>query len=172
MNELTMNRDRAFVITLLVIFVGPVIFGCLPVPVKRTVVVIPETEVTVTDADSAQPVEGATVFLRREHLGPPPRELLDTALKLTDGQGRVSFEQEEVRETHMPLMMHGVPQRRFTICVSHPGYQTELTDWETYLVETGGQLSDDDLPWILDFALETGEPSDCPDIEEHHDIEE
>ncbi len=154
---------KAVVIGVLLAWVAPYLMGCLPIPVRRTAVVVPEAEVAIIDGESGAPVEGAVVELRRIHMGPPPSELLGTWEATSDDQGWAYFEEETERETHMPLMMHGVPQRQFTLCVRHEGYETEISDRERQLVETGGQLDDEKFPWVVEFEMTPGEATDCPD---------
>ena len=137
--------------------------GCLPIPVPRTVVVVPDAQVEVVDGETGQPLEGAIVELRRIHMGPPPAELLDHWEVSTDDSGTVTFTKETERERHMPLMMHGVPQRKFSLCVRHEGYETEVGGRSRELVESGGRLDDEEFPWEVVFQLTRGEESDCPD---------
>lgn len=96
--------------------------GCLPIPWERVVVVRPEVEYRVEEAETGEPIEGITVELCRIRSGPPPSELRQSWTRTTDADGRVTFSYETETETYYPLMMHGKEQRRWTHCLRADDY--------------------------------------------------
>ena len=103
--------------------------ACCPFPKKRTTLIRPEGTVRVLDAASGEPLEGAEVVLRRVRVGPPPHIETHSWTAVTDARGEASFEMELGTETVMPLMMHGVPQWGFEVCVTSPGRDGAWSSW-------------------------------------------
>jgi hypothetical protein len=103
--------------------------GCCPFPWKRTTLIRPEGTVVVRDAATGKPVPGATVVLRRYRVGPPPHVESHRWESVTDGEGEAAFELELAKETVYPIMMHGVPQWGFDVCVRRGGYSGASSDW-------------------------------------------
>ena len=101
----------------------------------RVIVRSPGVEVTVVDEGSGEAVQDARVRLCRIRIGPPPDEVLDEWTKTTGPDGRASFEYRRDEETVMPLMIHGVPQRAWELCVEADGH-APMSD--EILVETAG----------------------------------
>ena len=83
----------------------------------RAIVRSPEVDVRVIDQQSGERVEGASIELCRVRIGPPPDAVVDRWEQTTDADGRVSFDFVGGSETTMPLMMHGVAQRAWEVCV-------------------------------------------------------
>lgn len=93
--------------------------ACCPIPVSRAVSERPDLTVEVFDS-SGLPAAGATVTVRRAIVGPPPKTETHRWTTTTDLHGRAHLPAIEVRETTLPLMMHGVPWYGWQVCASTP----------------------------------------------------
>lgn len=135
--------------------------SCCPFPWPRVTLIRPGGTVRVLDAQKGEPLEDATVIVRRYRLGPPPRIETHTFEERTDASGEASFEIELGKETVMPLFMHGVPQWAFEVCVVHEGHVSASRDWLVVSPQADrkkvGQIEE-----TLVFELEAGESSGCP----------
>lgn len=135
--------------------------GCCPFPWKRTTLIRPDGTVTVVDADTGEPLDGATVVLRRYRVGPPPRIETHRWESDTGPDGEASFEMELAKETVMPLMMHGVPQWGFEVCVRHEGHSALTTSWLVVDPQADrGRVGRIQEPLVV--QLERGEAEACP----------
>ena len=101
--------------------------GCIPV--WRSTLLRPNGAVVVRDAQSDAPIEHARVVVRRYNLGPPPQRKSHQYIDYTATDGRVRFAPLSGHEWVMPLMMHGVPQWAFDVCVDAPGYHGQTVGW-------------------------------------------
>lgn len=135
----------------------PLMSGCIPVP--RSVVLQPQGAVVVRDQDSGAPIAAARVLLRRYNLGPPPRRESRRFTANSDASGRALFTLETGHEWVMPLMMHGVPQWAFDVCIAAPGYQARAVAWFVQ----GMWTADEDRKPRADLlvALRRGPDQDC-----------
>jgi len=79
--------------------------------------------------DTGDPVEDATVVVRRYRVGPPPHIETHRFEARTDTDGEATFEIDVGKESVMPLMMHGVPQWGFEVCATAPGYSSAHSSW-------------------------------------------
>ena len=102
--------------------------GCV-IPVYRSTVLLPTGTVIVRDTESHAPIDHARVFVRRYNVGPPPRRQSHQYIGITAADGRTSFTLVKGHEWAMPLMMHGVTQWAFDVCVDAPGYQGRPAAW-------------------------------------------
>ena len=98
-------------------------------PCHRTVLARPEGTIHVIDAATRAPIPGATVTVARYRLGPPPRVETDRWTLTTDSSGAASTSLADRGEWVMPLMMHGVPQWAWEVCVSAPGHSAVVATW-------------------------------------------
>lgn len=94
----------------------------------------PELNVRVVDADSGDPRGDARVVLCRVRIGPPPDEQLDVWTARTDEDGRASFGYRERFERVMPLLPHGVPQRAWHVCAGAEGYPLQAPGGDSRLL--------------------------------------
>lgn len=134
---MTPTTTRALLAFGVATLVASVLSGCFCTK-QRTIVQSPAVVVEVVDQESGEPVEGARVKMCRIQIGPPPSEVLDRWETRTDADGRASFAGSTTSETVMPLMMHGVPQRGWELCVEHDEYAmvTSARDGGYLLVES------------------------------------
>ena len=105
----------AMALGLLIVLVLPCL-GC-PIPIPRSTVLQPKVTLQVQDP-AGNPVAGAPVAVT---LGSQPHSRRHhTRVFITDRTGHVGL--EEIRKTKwvMPLMLHGVPQYFWEICISTP----------------------------------------------------
>lgn len=148
-----MNSSRDDCIQLLrpcfFVFLGLSIFGCLPIPSEREILLRPAVDFLVESEESGKPVEGANVLLCRKRIGPPPSELLDVWTATTNSKGEASFSYKEGKETVYPLMMHGKSQRRWQFGVRAEGYEQLHRE-----AETGATSSVDLLTEEMDYEPE------------------
>lgn len=125
------------------------------IPVWRQTLLRPAGAVVVRDAATAAPIVGAQVLVRRYNIGPPPRKQSHAWPAVTDAAGRAHFTLLTGREWVMPLMMHGVPQWSFDVCVNAPGYAGRSMRWLTQGMWTGDE--DRATQPDLELALSPGE---------------
>lgn len=95
--------------------------GCIPV--WRKTLLCPAGVVRVHDATTGAPLAGARVIVRRYNVGPPPSRESHRFEAVTAPDGRAVFKAQTAHEWVMPLMMHGVPQWAFDICVDADGHR-------------------------------------------------
>lgn len=126
--------------------------GCIPIP--RTTALRPAGTVQVRAADTGAPIAAARVLVRRFNLGPPPRRETHRHEGRTGEDGRATFQAETAREWVMPLMMHGVPQWAFDVCVDAPGFAGRAAAWHIDHGEPPAQPLPD-----LTIALQRGAAS-------------
>ncbi len=103
--------------------------GCCLLPWPRSALLRPAGVVVVRDGTTGAPLPGAKVTVRRFNLGPPPATEDRRYLARTDLQGRAAFTALTSREWVLPLMMHGVPQWAFDVCVESTGHAAEARTW-------------------------------------------
>lgn len=148
--------------------------GCIPIPFERTVVVRPEVEYRVEEAESGEPVEGVAIELCRIRIGPPPGARLDTWTRTTDADGRATFSYRQETESYQPLMMHGKAQRKWEHCLragEYAGYRRHSDDDNasaTHLVTEEMSYEPEQLgkglePVRLEVRREDGEEIRTPD---------
>ena len=131
--------------------------GCV-VPWRRGVLLRPEGAVAVRDARGGAPLVGAHVIVRRYRLGPPPGHESHRWTAVTDGAGQAAFGALIGHEWVMPLMMHGVPQWSWDVCVERPGYAPRVVPWMIQTRWSSDEQARDQL--LLTVALAEGE-GDC-----------
>jgi len=103
--------------------------ACCPLPWHRRVLEQPEGTFHVVDATTSAPIAGATVTVRRYNIGPPPRRVTNTWTEPTSSGGVARFSMTSRGEWVMPLMMHGVPQWGWKVCVAAPGHAPVEATW-------------------------------------------
>ncbi len=80
---------------------------------------------TTVVTSGGQPLADAVVWVIRYEINPHFRpETAITESKQVGPDGTYKLEYEEVEETVMPLMMHGVPGYGWYVCVEHPNHET------------------------------------------------
>jgi hypothetical protein len=137
--------------------------ACCPFPWKRTALIRPGGTVRVLDAESGEPIEGARVVLRRCRVGPPPHVETHRWEADTDGKGEASFEIELEKETVFPLMMHGVPQWGFEVCVTAKDHAGRAEGWLVVSPQADRRV-EGTIGEALEVRLDRGEGG-CPWIE-------
>jgi hypothetical protein len=93
------------------------------VPVHRTAVVLPETNIIVKDA-AGDPVCGCTVNVY--WVSQPHRKVDGRTSYQTDGDGKVHIQEQTQGEWVFPLMMHGVPFYHWAWCVEREGFDSAV----------------------------------------------
>ena len=101
--------------------------GCLPIPWPRTTTLRPDLTVAAVDQATDAGIANARVRIVRYNLGPPPELITHRWTETTGSDGRAHFEAKTEREWVLPLMMHGVPQWCFSLCLDAPGYAPRST---------------------------------------------
>lgn len=132
--------------------------ACCPVPWHRTVLDAPGSNVRVIDA-AGNAVPGATVTVRRYNLGPPPRRQTGLWTATTSSNGAASFSQSSTGEWVMPLMMHGVPQWAWEVCVAAPGKDPVVA---TLLVQRAWSRPSDDAAAAKNVTVQLGDGQGAP----------
>lgn len=131
------------------------ISGCI-LPVPRRVATRPSLAVRVTEASAHAPIQGATIQIIRYNLGPPPSRISHRYRFTTDADGKVVLSAVYVQEWTQPLMMHGVPQWCFSVCIEADGYAPMSTNWPDLRSGSCGVDPARDLP-PLEATLTRGE---------------
>lgn len=157
-------------------FVILMLLGCCPIPFPVRNVVVPETEVTVFDAEDGDPIPDAEVRIERYVSHVHGEDLADFKVVHTDENGQVFVEEMKKTETIMPLVPHGPDYYTWYVCVEHDDYQTRLR--QNGLRDSHMEADDDgeiefEPPWEVTVELEPGESTPCDeDYEEfEQDIE-
>ncbi len=143
---------RKLVPSLLVgLLVSALSTGCF----TRTAVEVPETKVTVVDAESGKPIEDATVLLEYAEVHPHYRSIRNFS-QTTDADGITRYRQRNTKVFESYCVMHGVGFYGYCICVVHEGYQTQ---------HFGGGIMESELPasdeWDVAVQMTPGESTKC-----------
>lgn len=100
--------------------IGLLLTGC-PIPVPRTAVIQPALTIQVLDEKGRPLVHQEVRFSWYSH---PHRRFHRADVYRTDKYGKITFAKKTKREWVMPLMMHGVPQHYWVVCLNRKGYDT------------------------------------------------
>ncbi len=100
--------------------------SCL-IPWRKSYVMRPQGTVRVVGAKGV-PLVAAQVELERIRR---PHSVHEARFsEKTDAAGEARFHRELATLTVFPLMMHGVPEFAFSVCVEAPGYAAKTVPWQ------------------------------------------
>ena len=112
---------RHITIRWLILFLLPLLTGCIPYPIYKTLQ--PEAQITVTDQDN-KPLSGASVTLISSYYPYGHEDFRET--RYTNALGQEEFSGK--REWRIEMMfLHGWTEYFWNWCVEKPGYATYET---------------------------------------------